>query len=214
MKHTHVISCPSPNIPCDVCATPNDTSATQRCHAPKNVKLHLGSVHLPTSTVQGSNKAQCDNIHNYHQLSHDPELPVISSCFSYLKLSIPPDTSLGFPHNFASRALATCWTALKFNAHKSKHDKLWQVDFVYLWRNFCQRNGEAKTSTQFHKCIAWSGEFLAWIFASSNGIAMPCTAYSTHSSTNWCHLTISWNHDISSSSRTLGWADWRQEKPL
>ena len=86
MKHTHVISCPSPNVPCDVCATPNDTSATQRCHAPKNVKLHLGSVHLPTSTVQGSNKAQCDNIHNYHQLSHDPELPVISSCFSYLKL--------------------------------------------------------------------------------------------------------------------------------
>ena len=156
MKHTHVISCPSPNVPCDVCATPNDTSATQRCHAPKNVKLHLGSVHLPTSTVQGSNKAQCDNIHNYHQLSHDPELPVISSCFSYLKLYIPPVTSLGFPHNFASRALATCWTALKFNAHKSKHDKLWQVDFVYLWRNFCQRNGEAKTSTQFHKCMAWS----------------------------------------------------------
>ena len=127
MKHTHVISCPSPNVPCDVCATPNDTSATQRCHAPKNVKLHLGSVHLPTSTVQGSNKAPCDNIHNYHQLSHDPELPVISSCFSYLKLYIPPVTSLGFPHNFASRALATCWTALKFNAHNqnmTSYDKL------------------------------------------------------------------------------------------
>lgn len=127
MKHTHVISCPSPNVPCDVCATPNDTSATQRCHAPKNVKLHLGSVHLPTSTVQGSNKAQCDNIHNYHQLSHDPELPVISSCFSYLKLYIPPVTSLGFRHNFASRALATCWTTLKFNAHNqnmTSYDKL------------------------------------------------------------------------------------------